>query len=107
MKFQCIFFKFSNMPLVCILKWSVNRAMNTVVYRHENDGEMCDSILTLKCVRLTSGSSVSGNFETVKWPMPLERAINSCKIFIQLTALIDLCCSNNSDVHNFSTLWRL
>ena len=75
------------MPLVCILKWSilVNWAVNTVVYRHENDGEMCDSGSTLLCVRLTcsvlgnlfGGDDEEGNnFETVKWLMPLERAIN-------------------------------
>ena len=50
------------------------------------DGEMCDSGLTLPCVKLTFGSSVPGNlfggddddgsnFEIVKWPTPPERAI--------------------------------
>ena len=51
------------------------------------DGKMCDSGLTLLCVRLTSGSSVPGNLfcgndndgnnnETAKWPTPLHRTIN-------------------------------
>ena len=51
------------------------------------NSEMCDSGSTLLGVRLTCGSSVPGNlfgggddyrnnFEIVKWPMPLDWAMN-------------------------------
>ena len=50
--------KFSNVPLVRMLKWPTlaNWALNTAVYRDD-----LDDGLTLSCVRLNPGSSVPGN----------------------------------------------
>ena len=62
---------------------------------------MCDSGSTLLCVRLTSGSSVPGNlfcgddddgnnFNIVKWPMPLEWAINILSYCIKMELIGNL-----------------
>ena len=44
----------------------------------------------------------------VKWQIVLctSARLVGRKIVIQSTALIDLHCGNNSDVHNFSIVWR-